>query len=67
MNFIKETFQNIPYSIRVVILIVILGFVLYVFFQYFVKRLISKIKFLIKETVVPLEMIYKPIRFLLPG
>ncbi|HOV24313.1 MAG TPA: mechanosensitive ion channel [Candidatus Marinimicrobia bacterium] len=67
MNFIKETFQNIPYSIRVVILIVILGFVLYVFFQYFVKRLISKIKFLIKETVVPLEMIYKPIRFLLPS
>lgn len=67
MNLIKETFQNIPYSIRVVILIVILGFVLYVFFQYFVKRLISKIKFLIKETVVPLEMIYKPIRFLLPS
>lgn len=67
MNFIKETFQNIPYSIRVVILVVLLVIVLYVFFQYFVKRLISKIKFLIKETVVPLEMIYKPIRFLLPS
>ncbi len=67
MNLIKETFQNIPYSIRVVILVVLLVIVLYVFFQYFVKRLISKIKFLIKETVVPLEMIYKPIRFLLPS
>ena len=67
MGSISDIFQNIPYQIKIAFLVILLGFIFYILFQYFLRKWFLKIKFLIKEIVVPLELLYGPIRFLFPS
>jgi small-conductance mechanosensitive channel len=67
MDSISDIFQNIPYQIKIAFLVILLGFIFYILFQYFLRKWFLKIKFLIKEIVVPLELLYGPIRFLFPS
>ena len=67
MDSIKVIFQNIPYQIKTALLVILLGFIFYILFQYFLRKLFLKNKFLIKEIIVPLELLYGPIRFLFPS
>ncbi|MCG7853893.1 MAG: mechanosensitive ion channel family protein [Methanosarcinaceae archaeon] len=67
MESIKVIFQNIPYQIKTAFLVILLGFIFYILFQYFLRKWFSKNKFLIKEIIVPFELLYGPIRFLFPS
>jgi small-conductance mechanosensitive channel len=67
MDLITDTFQNIPYQIRIAVLVILLVCISYIIFQYFLRKLFFKIKSLIKEIIVPLEILYGPIRFLFPS
>jgi small-conductance mechanosensitive channel len=67
MDLVKDIFQNIPYQIRIIASVILLVSISYVIFQYFLRKWFSKIKSLIKEIIVPLEMPYGPIRFLFPS
>jgi small-conductance mechanosensitive channel len=67
MDSIKAIFQNIPYQIGIALLIILLGFIFYLLFQYFLRKWFVKLKSLIKEIIVPLELLDGPIRFLFPA
>ena len=67
MESIEIIFQNIPKQIKIAVLIIILGLFSYILFQHFLKKCVLKIKYLIKEIVVPLELLYGPFRLLFPS
>jgi small-conductance mechanosensitive channel len=67
MDSIRVIFQNIPYQIKIAFLAILSGFIFYVLFQYLLRKWFLKIKFLIKEIIVPFELLYGPIRFLFPS
>ncbi len=67
MDTVNVFFQNIPYQIKIVFLVILSGFIFYALFQYFLRKWFSRIKSLIKEIIVPLELLYAPIRFIFPS
>ena len=66
MDWIKVIFQNMPYEIKIAFSVIFGGFFLYLLLHYFLKKWFLKIKSLINEVTVPLEMLYGPILFLFP-
>lgn len=60
-------FQNIPYQVKVAFSVIALGVIFYILFQYILKKWFFKIKFLIKEIIVPVELLFGPVRFLFPS
>jgi len=67
MDSIKVIFQNIPYQIKIAFLVILSGFIFYILFQYLLRKWFLKIKSLIKGIIVPVELLYGPIRFLFPS
>ena len=67
MELIEIIFQNIPKQIKIGVLIIILVVFSYILFKYFLKKPVLKIKYLIKEIVVPIELLYGPFRLLFPS
>lgn len=66
MDSIKVFFQNIPYQIKIALLVVLLGSIFYIIFRYFLKKWFLKNKFLSREIIIPFDLLYGPIRFLFP-
>jgi len=67
LSSVQQIFQDIPYSVKIATLVVLGLAIFYLTIQYLLRRLFSKIRFLIKEIAVPIDRLNAPLRFLLPA
>jgi len=67
MYSLKLFIHNIPNEIKIGLLIIISGFILYFIFKYYLKKLLNKGQIFVKEIDIPFELLFGPVRFLMPN
>jgi small-conductance mechanosensitive channel len=67
MDWLNNLLQEIPPVIKLISATVIGVIFLYFLFQYFLKKIIIKIKKLVSKITIPVELLSLPVRFLFPA
>jgi len=66
INSIIVFLLNIPYQVKISLLVILLGIIFYVLFKFFLKKFFLKKGFSGKEIIASLKSLKGPFRFLLP-
>ena len=67
MDWLNSFLPNIPYPLKVAVLIILGLLIVYLFFRFFFKRIFKKINSLMNKIAIPFKLLYGPSRFLFPA